>query len=861
MRKIRYDGISQLVKALLMLIFTVALTLGIPLRVSAKQLNHAKVDGIVFVKGDSVTFNEHFFAYKSAKGKGKVEHIGGTYSFQFKDTSGKISPYAFKDKNGKIFYIAEESLPRDYILFTYHPNGGKDKKNKAYSEYSNGNGTYTIPVRMSKAKVVNLANPAAMFTLSVHYIDPGRAWSIGSPKASIFANENLEDFSAYCAGREGPFKINLYANWCEYVDDVGINGTKYLYANPKGYLSSTTLTASELNFPKSIPASEYDWCITKDHAGQGKMKNGSTSMKKAADGSYHLKGFKSIEYYVDETCKYGNNVITVSAGDYKQVFMITTYRWRAHRGNMDRFPENTVESFIGAAESGALSLETDIQPTADGEIVCYHDTNFLIMGYPVDLSYLEINDMDYNEVKTLTYAKGNGLHSANSVANVKRYGEICSNMGVPQDVTQTAKVASFESYLRICKYYGLVPSIELKYKDDSVWTNENLKKVGELLTKYGFNYSNTVVGTFSSTPDLIVRFSKATNYKFTVFNVTADSEDREEDDYVNPSAIKSVDPKITHIGNVTSMLGGEDYKVVSTKEGYNPSYGQTGHDWQSFRGKTCKCNACRGITVKSSVKKPVILEKAPMTLGTTFLKSGIKYKITSIGTKTTNGAVEAVKLESKKNRVSIPNSVIGSDSVKYNVTSISGNFCNANKKVTSISIGASVKEIGKKAFNGCSGIKTVTGCKSVTTIGNQAFSGCKKLTTVKGMKKVKKFGTRAFYNCVALKQIGDKAKKVTMPTVTTIGKEAFSGCKAITMLNCSSAYLKTIGAGAFMKCSRLKSISIYSKKLVNKSIEKNAFQKISSTCVIKVPAGKVISYTNILKKKGVGKKVKVCSLK
>ena len=109
--------------------------------VLAKKSESTKVDGITFVKGDSVTFTKHFYAYKDASGKGKKEHVGGTYAFQFEDSSGKVSPYAFKDRNGSIFYIKKESMPRDYILFHYYPNGGSDKKNKAFDAYANGDGT------------------------------------------------------------------------------------------------------------------------------------------------------------------------------------------------------------------------------------------------------------------------------------------------------------------------------------------------------------------------------------------------------------------------------------------------------------------------------------------------------------------------------------------------------------------------------------------------------------------------------------------------------------------------------------------------------------------------------------------------
>lgn len=45
----------------------------------------------------------------------------------------------------------------------------------------------------------------------------------------------------------------------------------------------------------------------------------------------------------------------------------------AHRGGADLRPENTLAAFLHAAEIGSDILEMDVQPTADGAIVCIHD--------------------------------------------------------------------------------------------------------------------------------------------------------------------------------------------------------------------------------------------------------------------------------------------------------------------------------------------------------------------------------------------------------------------------------------------------------------------------------------------------------
>ena len=45
----------------------------------------------------------------------------------------------------------------------------------------------------------------------------------------------------------------------------------------------------------------------------------------------------------------------------------------AHRGFAGAFPENTVAAAQGAAELGVDAVEIDVQPTADGDVVVFHD--------------------------------------------------------------------------------------------------------------------------------------------------------------------------------------------------------------------------------------------------------------------------------------------------------------------------------------------------------------------------------------------------------------------------------------------------------------------------------------------------------
>ena len=93
-------------------------------------------------------------------------------------------------------------------------------------------------------------------------------------------------------------------------------------------------------------------------------------------------------------------------------------------------------------------------------------------------------------------------------------------------------------------------------------------------------------------------------------------------------------------------------------------------------------------------------------------------------------------------------------------------------------------------------------------------------------------------------------------TVTTIGSAAFSGCKVLAKITIYGK-VKKIGAKAFYKCSKLKTITIKTSKLTSKTVGANAFKGIYAKAAIKVPKAKRKAYTTLLKKKGVGKKVKI----
>lgn len=107
-----------------------------------------------------------------------------------------------------------------------------------------------------------------------------------------------------------------------------------------------------------------------------------------------------------------------------------------------------------------------------------------------------------------------------------------------------------------------------------------------------------------------------------------------------------------------------------------------------------------------------------------------------------------------------------------------------------------VTSVAANAFKNSKKLKKVVLGKNVTTVGKNAFSGCSALTSVTLDAALTKIDASAFANC-------KKLTKVTIPkNVTTIEKNAFSGCTSLKTVTIKSVKLKKIGKKAFNKINK-----------------------------------------------------------
>ena len=112
-----------------------------------------------------------------------------------------------------------------------------------------------------------------------------------------------------------------------------------------------------------------------------------------------------------------------------------------------------------------------------------------------------------------------------------------------------------------------------------------------------------------------------------------------------------------------------------------------------------------------------------------------------------------------------------------------------------ITIPTEAVEIPAGLFKGSNIEKVTTEAGSkLTTIGNEAFSGCKKLTSV-SLRNVTTVGNGAFYDCSNLDFVQGQNLEI-------IGDQAFADC--VKLESISLGKVKTIGTKAFSNCKKLK---------------------------------------------------------
>lgn len=151
--------------------------------------------------------------------------------------------------------------------------------------------------------------------------------------------------------------------------------------------------------------------------------------------------------------------------------------------------------------------------------------------------------------------------------------------------------------------------------------------------------------------------------------------------------------------------------------------------------------------------------------------------------------------------------------------------------LTTVSLPASLTEIGDKVFKGCGKLTTVTIAEpsNLTTIGESAFDFDTSLTTINIPASVTTIGSGAFKDCRAL-----ELDAATLPSgLTAINDSIFANCWKMTGSLTIPDGVTSIGDNAFDNCRALESVTIPASV---RSIGSNAFYGCVLTSVT-IPDG------------------------
>lgn len=237
-------------------------------------------------------------------------------------------------------------------------------------------------------------------------------------------------------------------------------------------VSSTTVchTTTAVKFDKDTFIrcinSEYEYTLRR-YSGEEISADNYIDYLGVTEGTYRLK---ADTYYVITLAKRTQETITDVDEYAKQIevwspmyleemrkyeldrfapFGSTRRKIYAHKGIKVNAPENTIPSFEAAGVGGAWGIETDIQATSDGYLICMHDTT------------VDRTTNGTGTIANMTMAEIDQLR-------IKDHPDL--------------KVPTIEQYLGICKTYGCIPCMELKNMASS---QEMIAKLIQTIIDYG----------------------------------------------------------------------------------------------------------------------------------------------------------------------------------------------------------------------------------------------------------------------------------------------------------------------------------------------------------------------------------------
>lgn len=182
-------------------------------------------------------------------------------------------------------------------------------------------------------------------------------------------------------------------------------------------------------------------------------------------------------------------VVPELTGEYDNV-QIQNVKIIAHRGYSGAAPENTLDAFAKAADIGADMIELDVQMTADGELVVFHDSDLKrITGVDGAVSEWTLSD-----IKTLDAGNGETVPTLDEVIElIESTGlgiylelkDIGESDTFVQKVVETVNRYSMQDRVLYASFnYGYLKQIKEKDSAAVILCNTSLGDADRLINEY-----------------------------------------------------------------------------------------------------------------------------------------------------------------------------------------------------------------------------------------------------------------------------------------------------------------------------------------------------------------------------------------
>ena len=248
---------------------------------------------------------------------------------------------------------------------------------------------------------------------------------------------------------------------------------------------------------------------------------------------------------------------------------------------------------------------------------------------------------------------------------------------------------------------------------------------------------------------------------------------------------------------------------------------------------------------------PIQSPSRPLSIGDTFMQSGIYYRVT--GAKTVEVTYKNEDYNSYRGRVEVPPTVTYGD-VTYTVTAIGEKAFYQSSSLTSVVLPNTIKEFKYQAFHVCNALEEINLPEGLTKLGTYSFGGYPKLTSlvipstltemgyavlasIPNLQTIKVapgnpvYDSRNDCNAIIKTETNELVKggvnTVIPDDIAIIGEYAFQGCPITSMdippsvkeIKGSSfvgsklksvffpEYVKEIGSWAFCNCKDLETVS------------------------------------------------------